>query len=116
MWDFASLDADPQVETSFHRIMQKARSHSGQEFYLEDGAAIARAFTRCVVRRLVVGERGRLILSPDPLVTIDAEHFGFKLGPVLAKALSCFAFYETHLNKVAFGPMLALGIEMPLRI
>ena len=108
--------ADPQVETSFHRIMQKARSHSGQEFYLEDGAAIARAFTRCWCDDWWSVREAGLILSPDPLVTIDAEHFGFKLGAVLAKALSCFAFYEAHLNKVAFGPMLALGIEMPLRI
>jgi hypothetical protein len=30
--------ADPQAETSFRRIMQKARSDYGQEFYWKPGA------------------------------------------------------------------------------
>jgi hypothetical protein len=40
MWDSIRRLADPQAETSFRRIMQRARKDYDQEFYWKPGAAL----------------------------------------------------------------------------
>ena len=42
------------------------------------------------------------------------EHFGFNLGAFFTESLA--VFYCAHLDKIDFGPMRALRIEVPLRI